>query len=184
MRLKTFVGLGLLSSLVAACGVRWTSRTHFPFRIVGDDPDGRLREAALNATERWRSAIGVDIRVLDAASTERAPYTLEWVTPEEMRKAPGQVLGAELPGALTVNPSPTVKHILVRDDLSDFDLVEAVVAHEMAHVITDSGEHSKSGVFSPRTFAGEPINRDVLDTVCQRVDCQFAIPEPDADQQT
>jgi hypothetical protein len=178
------VALAVFSSLAVACGVRLTSKTRFHFKIIGDDPDGILREAALNATQRWRSAIGVDIRLLDADSKEDAPYTIQWVTPDEMSKAPGQQSGAELPGGLTVNPSTFVKHILVRNDLGDFDLVEAVLVHEMGHVLRDDTVHAKSGVFDPRTFAGEPINQDVLDTVCERVDCQFAIPEPEPDQQT
>jgi hypothetical protein len=179
------LSLAVFSSLVVACGVRLTSKTHFHFRIVGDDPDGILREAALNATQRWRSAIGLDIRLLDADEKQDAPYTIQWVTPDEMRKAPGGVTASgELAGGLTVNPSTFVKHILIRNDLGDFDLVESVLVHEMAHTLTDNQKHAKSGVFAPQTVTGAPINQDVLDTVCERVDCQFAIPEPDPSQQT
>ena len=101
------------------------------------------------------------------------------------RVAPGGVTASgELAGGLTVNPSPLVKHILVRSDLGDFDLVEAVLVHEMGHTLRDDDKHAKSGVFDPQTFAGEPINQDVLDSVCERVDCQFAVPEPEPDSQT
>ena len=161
-------------------------RSRWWFVIKGPDPDGTLRKVATEAAGRWASAAGLDVRVVDSGSDS---LSLQWVTRDQMSKQANAILPAQpglsdvVAGALTVNPSPNVHHILVRDDLGDA-MTLAAVTHEMAHAITDSGEHSRRGVFSPINHPGDVITSDDLETVCSRANCVFATPEPDPAEQT
>ena len=161
-------------------------RSRWLFTIRGDDPDGMLRKAAEMAAGRWVSSAGLDVRVVDKGPGD---LTVQWVTRDEMAKQANAILPDQpglsdnVAGGLTVNPSPGVHHILIRNDLG-FDRAMSFLTHEMAHAITESGEHSAHGVYSPINYPGTQITEDDLNTVCSYVDCVFAKPEPDPAEQT
>lgn len=162
--------------LAVGCGERdsWT------FRAIGHDEDGVLFAASYQAAQRWQGSAGLDVTVRPDDGDHS--LTIEWVSRDRMRRTPGSTVpnltGSDdtLAGGLTVNPAPGIHHILIRDDLAP-DLALAVATHEMAHVMTESGQHSPRGVFAARNDPGQRITLEDLETVCERASCAWMRPE-------
>ncbi len=180
MKLSTAVLWGLLVSGFATACASVGSRKRYRFAVVGDDPNGALKEALEQATARWAAATGVDIGM---APTAR--HVIQWATPEQMPLADDGIQrlgGVAIPTAKRLNgKSFDTSKTLIRNDVHP-TMLKALVTHEIGHVLAAHQGHSLTGVMhDPVLDPNISINDESLSLICEGLDCKFMVVEPDPD---
>jgi hypothetical protein len=181
MKRQSLLWVLLLSSVVVAC-TRPRSRRHIYFAVVGDDPEGLLGEAVFKAASRWATATGVDIQLVDAQTNP--PHVVRWANPEEMPwsldNPPVRLGGVSNPTAQGLGGKSFDKSLILVRNTVHPSMLEATVTHEMGHVISQRDGHPASGVLSnPVNDPQAHIDEASLAWVCENLECEFSIVEPD-----